>query len=107
MTSVRVLSVASEAYPLIKTGGLGDVVGALPPVLPQEGITVRTLIPGYTSVMNALSTAQPVHEFANFHGASARLLAVQASGMDFFVLDAPHRSEERRVGKGCRARLGR
>ncbi|TMH36516.1 MAG: glycogen synthase GlgA [Betaproteobacteria bacterium] len=90
MTSVRVLSVASEAYPMIKTGGLGDVVGALPPVLPQEGITVRTLIPGYTSVMNALSTAQPVHEFANFHGASARLLAVQASGMDFFVLDAPH-----------------
>ena len=69
MTSVRVLSVASEAYPMIKTGGLGDVVGALPPVLPQEGITVRTLIPGYTSVMNALSTAQPVHEFANFHGA--------------------------------------
>ena len=27
---LRVLSVASEAFPLIKTGGLGDVIGALP-----------------------------------------------------------------------------
>ena len=30
MRSIRVLSVASEAYPIIKTGGLADVVGALP-----------------------------------------------------------------------------
>ncbi len=30
---MKVLSVASEAYPLIKTGGLADVAGALPPAL--------------------------------------------------------------------------
>jgi starch synthase len=28
--TLRVLSIASEAVPLIKTGGLADVVGALP-----------------------------------------------------------------------------
>ena len=88
--SVRVLSVASEAYPLIKTGGLGDVVGALPPVLAQEGISVRTLIPGYTPVMNTLATVEPVHSFAHFFGGTARLLAAQASGLDFLILDAPH-----------------
>jgi len=30
MRPIRVLSVASEIYPLVKTGGLADVVGALP-----------------------------------------------------------------------------
>ena len=33
MTSLRVLAVASEIYPIIKTGGLADVVGALPAAL--------------------------------------------------------------------------
>jgi len=37
--SVRtVLSIASEAFPLVKTGGLGDVVGALPIALTREGL---------------------------------------------------------------------
>jgi len=88
--SLKVLSVASEAYPLIKTGGLGDVVGALPAVLAHEGISVRTLIPGYTAVMNALSAAEAVHSFGHLFGGQARLLAARASGLEFFVLDAPH-----------------
>ena len=88
--SPKVLSVASEAYPLIKTGGLGDVVGALPPALAHEGIAVRTLIPGYTSVMNALKAAEAVHTFTHLYGGSARLLAARTSALDFFVLDAPH-----------------
>jgi len=37
--SVRVLSVASEIYPIIKTGGLADVAGALPPALKAEAST--------------------------------------------------------------------
>ena len=41
-----VLSVASEAYPLIKTGGLADVAGALPAALAREGFAARTLLPG-------------------------------------------------------------
>jgi len=88
--SLRVLSVASEAYPLIKTGGLGVVVGALPAVLAHEGITVRTLSPGYAAVMNALAAAETVHSFGHFFGGAARVLAAKASGLDFFVLDAPH-----------------
>ena len=34
MNKLHVLSVASEMYPLVKTGGLADVVGALPATLP-------------------------------------------------------------------------
>jgi len=43
MTSMRVLSVASEIYPIIKTGGLADVAGALPLALAAEGIEVRSI----------------------------------------------------------------
>lgn len=48
---LRVLSVASEMYPFVKTGGLADVVGALPAALRAQGVAVTTLIPGYRSVL--------------------------------------------------------
>ena len=51
---LRVLSIASEAFPLIKTGGLADVAGALPLALPREGVEMRTLLPGYPAVMAKL-----------------------------------------------------
>src|SRR5450830_1389549 len=47
MTSLRVLAVASEIYPIIKTGGLADVVGSLPVALRSCGLETRTLVPGY------------------------------------------------------------
>ncbi|MFN7634612.1 MAG: glycogen/starch synthase, partial [Acetobacteraceae bacterium] len=43
--TLRVLAVASEAVPLVKTGGLADVVGALPAALAPEGVAVTTLLP--------------------------------------------------------------
>ena len=48
---IEVLSVASEAYPLIKTGGLADVAGALPGALSAHAVSMRTLIPGFPAVM--------------------------------------------------------
>jgi len=58
---MRVLFVTSEAYPLVKTGGLGDVSYALPNALRQLGIDVRLLIPGYPEVLKQLSLIE-VHE---------------------------------------------
>ena len=87
---LRVLSVAAEAFPLIKTGGLADVVGALPGALAAEGVEMRTLLPGYPAVMVALENAATVHSLAQLHGAPARVLAGRAAGLDLFVLDAPH-----------------
>ena len=43
----EVLAVASEIYPLVKTGGLADVVGALPLALQACAVHVTTLVPGY------------------------------------------------------------
>ena len=46
----RVLSVASECVPLVKTGGLADVVGALPGALAGQGWDMRVLLPCYRSL---------------------------------------------------------
>ena len=85
----RVLSVASECAPLVKTGGLADVAGALPGALAPLGVEMRTLLPGYPAVMSALKAPQVVGSFDCF-GGSARLLSGTAAELDLFVVDAPH-----------------
>ena len=90
MTDLAVLSVASEIYPLIKTGGLADVAGALPGALAREGVAIRTLLPGYPPVMKKLESAEPVHAYPNLLGGAARLLAARAAGLDLLILDAQH-----------------
>ncbi len=87
---MRVLSVASEIYPLVKTGGLADVTGALPPALASHGVGVRTLVPGYRSVMARLAKRPEVlHLYDGLLGVPARLLAAKVEGLDLIVLDAP------------------
>jgi len=88
--SLSVLSVASEIYPLIKTGGLADVAGALPGALAAEGVAVQSLLPGYGRVLDALEGAEPVLDLGHLFGGPARLLAGRAGGLALFVLDAPH-----------------
>jgi starch synthase len=85
-----VLSVASEIYPIVKTGGLADVVGALPVALKAENIETRTLVPGYPDVIAALGTAKEVYRPLQFLGGDARLLSGSHGELDLFVLDAPH-----------------
>jgi starch synthase len=87
---IDVLSVASEVYPLIKTGGLADVTGALPGALAPHGVSMRTLLPGYPAVMGMLDNGRVVGEFTDYFGGPARLLAGRVSGLDLIVLDAPH-----------------
>jgi starch synthase len=90
VNQVKVLSVASEVYPLIKTGGLADVTGALPGALRAEGVEMRTAVPGYPAVMAALEGAEEAYYFADLFGGSARIHVGRAHGLDLFVLDAPH-----------------
>ncbi|MEO1775387.1 MAG: glycogen synthase GlgA [Pseudomonadota bacterium] len=91
---MRVLLAASECVPLVKTGGLADVIGALPAALAEVGVEARVLLPGYPAVMAAL---QGVEDLGPPPGADAtlapgaRLLSAQAAGLDLLVLDAPSR----------------
>ena len=84
---IEVLAVASEYYPLVKTGGLADVAGALPAALKPHGIATRTLIPGYPEVMQHLVRA--ASRFMNLPISLAVRRASSRSG-DLIVLDAPH-----------------
>jgi starch synthase len=76
---VRVLFVTSEAYPLIKTGGLADVSGALPKALNAissdgryETCDIKILIPGYREVLSKLIGAKTIASVTVLKGIEAR-----------------------------------
>ena len=58
--ALRVLFVVSEAHPLIKTGGLGDVAGSLPQALTKLGCDVRILLPAYPTCVERAGALKPV-----------------------------------------------
>ena len=90
MTSLRVLAVASEIYPLVKTGGLADVAGALPAALRAHGIETRTLVPGYPDVIKALPEAEELLQLPHFPNGPVRVFGASHGDLDLLVLDAPH-----------------
>lgn len=87
---IEVLSVASEAFPLVKTGGLADVAGALPGALSGLDVQMRTLLPNYPAVNAHLKSPETIAEIDDLFGGHARLLAEKVSGLDLIVIDAPH-----------------
>ena len=72
MTKIKVLFLASEADPLVKVGGLGDVAGSLPPALARLSaektggttIDVRTVIPFHAAVRKKVPGAEFLFDFA-------------------------------------------
>jgi starch synthase len=86
----KVLFVVSECAPLIKTGGLADVAGALPGALAALGDDVRTLLPGYRVVLGQLGKSKTVQSFDDLFGGPAKLRACKVAGLDLLVIDAPH-----------------
>lgn len=86
----EILSVASEIFPLVKTGGLADVAGALPAALKPHGFAMRCLVPGYRSILQHLGRPQIVWQEKDFFGGPASMRISRAAGLDLIVLDAPH-----------------
>lgn len=90
MSPLNVLSVTSELFPIIKTGGLADVAGALPSGLAQEGVNVVSLLPGYPAVLTALERVETVREYPDLFGGPARLVSAVVNQLELFAIDAPH-----------------
>jgi starch synthase len=87
---MQVLAVTPEIFPLIKTGGLADVTGALPVALAGQGIATKTLVPGYPQVLAKVEKGTPLVRYPAMHGGEATVFAATAAGLDLLVLDAPH-----------------
>lgn len=87
---MKVLFVASECAPFIKTGGLADVIGAVPKALAPLGADVKILLPAYPALRDLVDEGTVVAEFADMFGDPARLVQVQAEELNLLLLDAPH-----------------
>ena len=89
---MRVLQVGAEVYPLIKTGGLADVMGALPQALQAQGADLRLLLPGLPGIIDAVLHAKHVAQIGPVLGA-ARVTLLRAqmpySHLPVYVIDAP------------------
>ncbi|BFU60351.1 MULTISPECIES: glycogen synthase GlgA [Rodentibacter] len=86
---MKVLHVCSELYPLLKTGGLADVIGALPFAQKAIGMDVRILLPAYPAISNGISKTHIVAEFDNFVGHIV-LRYGEYKGVGVYLIDAPH-----------------
>lgn len=86
----KILFVSSEAFPLIKTGGLGDVAGSLPRALQKRKQDVRLLLPGYRSVLAQIKQPHVVAE--TFHyGQRIRIVETLLPGtrVKTWLVDCP------------------
>lgn len=86
---MQVLSVTSECVPLVKTGGLADVAGALPEALAGMDVRMRTLIPAYAGLIGKLGKTSVVWQGELF-GAPARIVAGKIGAAEILAVDAPH-----------------
>ncbi|MFP5406629.1 MAG: glycogen synthase, partial [Gammaproteobacteria bacterium] len=89
---MRLLQVSAELFPLLKTGGLADVAGALPVALTAAGEDVRVLLPGFPQIMAGVTDGAPVAELRAPWGETVRLL------LGRIALPAAPAGERRREG---------
>ncbi len=90
---MRVLHVAAEIFPLVKTGGLADVLGALPQALIGQGADVRLLLPGLPAITDAVLHQKTVCQIGPAFGAARvtlRLGRMPYSHVPAYVIDAPY-----------------
>jgi starch synthase len=91
---MRILQVSAELFPLLKTGGLADVAGALPLALAAAGQDVRVLLPGFPAIVAGVADTVEVAGFTAPWGERVRLrfgrIPIEdAPDIQAYVIDAP------------------
>lgn len=87
----RILFVASECVPFIKTGGLADVVGSLPKYFNKEEFDVRVMIPKYCAIPDTYK--QQMHYKTHFYlnlawrSQYVGVLEMELDGVTFYFID--------------------
>lgn len=84
--NARVLIVSSEAVPLVKTGGLADVISSLALTLRKQGIDATVLMPGYPAALEGAKKLRPVGDLLDLPGGPGRLLQGTMPGSEVPVV---------------------
>lgn len=85
---MQVLHVCSELFPLLKTGGLADVVGALPQAQIAGGTDTRVVIPAFPALRKGIPDTEVIADLQTFAG-PVRLLLGHFNGVNIYLIDAP------------------
>jgi starch synthase len=89
---IKILFAVAEAFPLVKTGGLGDVAGSLPLALRDLGVDVRMLLPCYGDIRAAVGPLSQGPDLGELlPGFRAQLLhgRMPGSGIPLDLVDCP------------------
>ena len=88
---MRVLQVSAEIFPLLKTGGLADIAGALPAALKAAGCDVRVLLPGFAPILADLRESSVLAQLVAPWGdvVTLRQGRLAALNCEAYVIDAP------------------
>ena len=90
---MRVLFASSEVFPLVKTGGLGDVSSALPAALAAAGHEVRILMPGYPAALSAVADRRELARLGDPLATGSEVVLIEGrmpgTGVTVWLLDCP------------------
>ena len=87
----KILFVASEGVPFIKTGGLADVVGSLPKCIDKKYYDVRVILPKYVCMSQEMKDRlnYKTHFYMDFHWQNqyVGILEAEYDGVTYYFID--------------------
>lgn len=90
---MNVLFVTAEAYPFMKTGGLGDVAYSLPKALKNLDVDIRVIMPKYKFEKKVRRRMKKIASFKTYIGwttVDCSLWSLTYEGIKFYFIDNPH-----------------